>query len=99
MVQRPIRCNIRCGVGTRIRRRRRLRKPLDGNATCSIQKFDRHNAMLTPDPQQRRAIEHRELSQTIAKTETQIAALRRFVALPPETVAAVKDESSAVGRL
>ena len=52
--------------------------------------------MLTPDPQQQRAIEHRELSQTIAKTETQIAALRRFAALPPETVAAVKDEASAL---
>jgi hypothetical protein len=55
--------------------------------------------MLTPDPQQQRVIEHRELSQTIAKTETQIAALRRFAALPPETVAAVKEEASATGRL
>ena len=54
--------------------------------------------MLTPDPQQQRAIEHREFSQTIAKTETQIAALRRFAALPPETVAAVKEEASAMGR-
>ena len=54
--------------------------------------------MLTPDPQQRRTIEHRELTQTIAKTETQIAALRRFAALPPETVAAVKEEASAMGR-
>ena len=54
--------------------------------------------MLTPDPQQQRVIEHGELSQTIAKTETQIAALRRFVALPPETVAAVKEEASDMGR-
>ena len=54
--------------------------------------------MLTPD-QQQLAIEYRELMQTIAKTETQVAALRRFAALPPETVAAVKDEASAVGRL
>ena len=54
--------------------------------------------MLTPD-QHQLAIEYRELMQTIAKTETQVAALRRFAALPPETVAAVKDEASAVGRL
>ena len=37
--------------------------------------------------------------QSIAKTETQVAALRRFAALAPETVAAVKDEASAMGRL
>ena len=55
--------------------------------------------MLTPDPQQRRAIEHREFTQTIAKTETQVVALRRFAALPPDTVAAVKYEASAMGRL
>jgi hypothetical protein len=54
--------------------------------------------MLTPD-QQQWAIEHRELMQRIAKTETQTAALRRFAALPPDTVAAVKDEASAMGRL
>ena len=54
--------------------------------------------MATPD-QHQLAIEYRELMQTIAKTETQVAALRRFAALPPETVAAVKDEASAVGRL
>jgi hypothetical protein len=54
--------------------------------------------MLMPD-QQQWAIEHRELIQTIAKTETQVAALRRFAALAPETVAAVKDEASAMGRL
>ena len=54
--------------------------------------------MLTPD-QHQLAVENRELMQTIAKTETQVAALRRFAALPPETVAAVKDEASAVGRL
>jgi hypothetical protein len=54
--------------------------------------------MLTPD-QHQLAIEYRELMQSIAKTETQVAALRRFAALPPETVAAVKDEASAVGRL
>ena len=54
--------------------------------------------MLTPD-QHQLAIEYRELMQTIAKTETQVAALRRFAALPPETVAAVKDEASAMGRL
>ena len=53
--------------------------------------------MLTPD-QHQLAIEYRELMQTIAKTETQVAALRRFAALPPETVA-VKDEASAMGRL
>jgi hypothetical protein len=53
--------------------------------------------MLTPDRQQW-AIEHCELMQTIAKVETQIAALRRFVALPPETVAAVKEEASDMGR-
>jgi hypothetical protein len=46
--------------------------------------------MLTPD-QQQLAIEYRELIQTIAKTETQVAALRRFAALLPETVAAVKE--------
>ena len=54
--------------------------------------------MLTPD-QEQWAIEHRELMQTIAKAETQVAALRRFAALPPETVAAVKYEASAMGRL
>jgi len=54
--------------------------------------------MLTPD-QQQWAIEHRELMQRIAKTETQTAALRQFAALPPDTVAAVKDEASAMGRL
>jgi len=53
--------------------------------------------MLTPD-QQQRAIERRKLMQTIGKTETQIAALRRFAALPPETVAAVKEEASDMGR-
>jgi hypothetical protein len=37
--------------------------------------------------------------QTIAKTETHIAALRPFAALPPETVAAVKEEASDMGRL
>ena len=54
--------------------------------------------MLTLDPQRQRAIERRKLMQTIAKTESQIAALRRFAALPPETVAAVKEESSATSR-
>jgi hypothetical protein len=54
--------------------------------------------MLTPD-QQQWAIEQRELMQTIAKAETQVTALRRFAALPPDTVAAVKDEASAMGRL
>ena len=54
--------------------------------------------MATPD-QHQLAIEYRELMQSIAKTETQVAALRRFAALPPETVAAVKYEASAVGRL
>jgi microcompartment protein CcmL/EutN len=54
--------------------------------------------MLTPD-QEQWAIEHRKLMQTIAKAETQVAALRRFAALPPDTVAAVKDEASAMGRL
>jgi len=54
--------------------------------------------MLTPD-QQGWAIEHSELMQTIVKTEAQVAALRRFAALPPETVAAVKYEASAMGRL
>ena len=54
--------------------------------------------MFTLDPQRQRAIEHRKLMQTIAKTESQIAALRRFAALPPETVAAVKEESSATSR-
>ena len=54
--------------------------------------------MFTLDPQRQRAIEHRKLMQTIAKTETQIAALRRFGALPPETVAAVKGESFAAAR-
>jgi hypothetical protein len=54
--------------------------------------------MLMPD-QQQWAIEQRELMQTIAKTETQVAALRRFAALTPETVAAVKYEASAMGRL
>src|SRR6516225_9421271 len=54
--------------------------------------------MLTLDPQRQRAIERRKLMRTIAKTETQIAALRRFAALPPETVAAIKEEASAMGR-
>jgi hypothetical protein len=54
--------------------------------------------MATPD-QHQLAIEYRELMQTIAKTESQVAALRRFAALPPETVAAVKDEASAMGRV
>ena len=54
--------------------------------------------MLTPDHQQW-AIEQRELMQTIAKAETKVAALRRFAILPPDTVAAVKDEASAMGRL
>ena len=54
--------------------------------------------MLAPDPQRQRTIERRKLMQTIAKTETQIAALRRFAALPPETVAAVKEEASDMGR-
>ena len=40
-----------------------------------------------------------ELMQTIAKAETRVAGLRRFAALPPDTVAAVKDEASAMGRL
>jgi hypothetical protein len=54
--------------------------------------------MLMPD-QEQWAIEQRELMQTIAKAETQVAALRRFAALPPDTVAAVKDEASSMGRL
>ena len=54
--------------------------------------------MLTLGPQRQRAIERRKLMRTIAKTETQIAALRRFAALPPETVAAIKEEASAMGR-
>jgi hypothetical protein len=54
--------------------------------------------MLTPD-QEQWAIEQRELMQTIAKAETQVVALRRFAALPPDTVAAVKDEASSMGRL
>jgi len=54
--------------------------------------------MLTPD-QHQLAIEYRELMRTIAKTETQVAALRRFAALPPATVAAVKYEASAMGRI
>jgi hypothetical protein len=54
--------------------------------------------MLTPD-QEQWAIEQRELMQTIAKAETQVAALRRFAALPPDTVATVKDEATAMGRL
>jgi len=54
--------------------------------------------MLTPD-QHQLAIEYRELMRTIAKTETHVAALRRFAALPPATVAAVKYEASAMGRI
>jgi hypothetical protein len=54
--------------------------------------------MLMPD-QQQWAVEHSKLMHSIAKTETQVAALRRFAALPPQTVAAVKYEASAMGRL
>ena len=54
--------------------------------------------MLTLEPQRQRTIERRKLMQTVAKTETQIAALRRFAALPPETVTAVKEEASDMGR-
>jgi len=54
--------------------------------------------MLRPD-QQQWAVEHSELMQSIAKTEIQVAGLRRFAALTPETVAAVKHEASAKGRV
>jgi long-subunit acyl-CoA synthetase (AMP-forming) len=54
--------------------------------------------MLMPN-QQQWAVEHSKLMHSIAKTETQVAALRRFAALPPQTVAAVKYEASAMGRL
>jgi hypothetical protein len=52
--------------------------------------------MLTPD-QHQLAIEYRELMQSIAKTETQVVALRRFAALPPETVAALNGSRSTPG--
>ena len=54
--------------------------------------------MLTLDPLRQRAIERRKLIETITKTEAQIAALRRFAALPSEIVAAVKEESFATAR-
>jgi hypothetical protein len=54
--------------------------------------------MLTPDLQRQQAIERRKLIQTIANAEAQIAALRRFAALRPETLAAVKEEASDMGR-
>ena len=54
--------------------------------------------MLRPD-QQQWAVEHSNLMQSIAKTEVQVAALRRFAALTLETVAAVKYEASAMGRV
>jgi ParB-like chromosome segregation protein Spo0J len=54
--------------------------------------------MLTVDPQRQSAIERRTLMQTIAKAESRISRLRRFAELPPETVAAVKEEASDMGR-
>lgn len=54
--------------------------------------------MLRPD-QQQWAVEHSELMRSIAKTEIQVAALRRFAELTPATVAAVKYEASAMGRV
>jgi hypothetical protein len=54
--------------------------------------------MLTVDPQRQRATERRKLMQTIARTESRVASLRRFAALPPETMAAVKQQASDMGR-